>query len=140
MDAAFSAVQLKVAIPRWLCLHQKEGLYQEEKITARISDRSHLIKEKEAKNYNSLWWGGGGQQGGYPSHAPHPPVGGITPKIGGFAVSHHVAQLRVMPRVREWPAKCLRVTREVPASGPPRSHVTNVVGGEKTRFLQMLFN
>ncbi len=38
----------------------KEELYQEEKITARISDRSHFIKEKEAKNYNSLWGGGGG--------------------------------------------------------------------------------
>ncbi len=53
-DAAFRAVQLKVAIPRWLRLHQREGLYQEEKITARISGRSHLIKENEAKNYNSL--------------------------------------------------------------------------------------
>jgi len=35
VDAAFRAVQLKVAITRWLRLHQKEGLYQEEKITAR---------------------------------------------------------------------------------------------------------
>jgi hypothetical protein len=76
-----------------------------------------------------MW--GGGQQDGYPSHAPLPPVGGIIPKIGGFAVSHHVAGLRVTPRVREWPSKCPRVTREVPASGPPRSHVTSVVEGEK---------
>jgi hypothetical protein len=30
-DAAFRAVQLKVAITQWLHLHQKEGLYQEEK-------------------------------------------------------------------------------------------------------------
>ncbi len=30
-------------------LTPKEGLYQEEQ-TARISGRSHLIKEKEAKN------------------------------------------------------------------------------------------
>jgi hypothetical protein len=35
-------------------LTSKEGLYQEEKITARISGRSNLIKEEEAKNYNSL--------------------------------------------------------------------------------------
>jgi hypothetical protein len=35
-DAAFRAVQLKVAITRWLRLHIKEGLYQVEKITARI--------------------------------------------------------------------------------------------------------
>jgi hypothetical protein len=54
-DAAFRARQLKVAITRWLRFHQKEGLYQEEEITARISGRSHLIKENEAKNYNSLW-------------------------------------------------------------------------------------
>jgi hypothetical protein len=54
-DAAFyRAVQLKVAISRWLRFNQKEGLYQEEKITARISGRSKLIKESEAKNYNSL--------------------------------------------------------------------------------------
>jgi hypothetical protein len=50
VDAAFRAVQLKVAITRLLCLHQKkEGMYQEEKIRARISGRSHLIKENEAK-------------------------------------------------------------------------------------------
>ncbi len=36
VDAAFRAVQLKVAVTRWLRLHQKEGLYQEEKITTRI--------------------------------------------------------------------------------------------------------
>jgi hypothetical protein len=59
-DAAFKAVQLKVAIPHLL---QKEGLYQEEKIAARISGRSHLIKENEAKNYNSLCGGGGAQDG-----------------------------------------------------------------------------
>ncbi len=35
-DAAFRATQLKVAITRWLNLHQKEGLCQEENITARI--------------------------------------------------------------------------------------------------------
>jgi hypothetical protein len=52
----------KVAIPRWLCLHQKEGLYQEKKITARISGRSHLIKENKAKNYKSLCGGGGGSK------------------------------------------------------------------------------
>jgi hypothetical protein len=57
-DAAFRAVQLKVAITRWLRLHQKEGLYQEEKITARISGKSHLIKENKAKTYNSLCGGG----------------------------------------------------------------------------------
>ncbi len=56
-DAAFRAVQLKVAIPWWLRLYQKEGLYQEEKITARISGRSHVKKEKEAKNYKSLHGG-----------------------------------------------------------------------------------
>jgi hypothetical protein len=57
-DAAFRAVQLKVAITLWLRLHQKEWLYREEKIIARILGRSHLIKEKEAKNYNSLCGGG----------------------------------------------------------------------------------
>ncbi len=31
-------------------VYQKEGMYQEENITARISGRSHLIKENEAKN------------------------------------------------------------------------------------------
>jgi hypothetical protein len=31
-------------------LTPKEGLYQEEQITARISGRSHLNNEKEAKN------------------------------------------------------------------------------------------
>jgi hypothetical protein len=35
-DAAFRATQLKVAITRWLHLHPKEGLCQEENITARI--------------------------------------------------------------------------------------------------------
>jgi hypothetical protein len=40
-------------------LTPKEGLYQEDKITARISGRSHLIKEKEAKYYNYLCGGGG---------------------------------------------------------------------------------
>jgi hypothetical protein len=35
-DAAFRAPQLKVAITRWLHLYQKEGLCQEENITARI--------------------------------------------------------------------------------------------------------
>jgi hypothetical protein len=55
VDAAIRAVQLKVAIPsQWLRFHQKEGLYQEEEITARTSGRSHLIKEQEAKNYNFL--------------------------------------------------------------------------------------
>ncbi len=34
-DAAFRAGQLKVAILRWLRFHKKEGLYQEEEITAR---------------------------------------------------------------------------------------------------------
>jgi hypothetical protein len=29
-------------------------------ITARIWGKSHLIKEYEAKNYNSLWGAGGG--------------------------------------------------------------------------------
>jgi hypothetical protein len=50
VDAAFRAVQLKVAITRLLCLRQKEGLYQKEKIKARIRARCHLIKENEAKN------------------------------------------------------------------------------------------
>ncbi len=35
-DAAFWATQLNVAITRWLYLHQKVGLCQEENITARI--------------------------------------------------------------------------------------------------------
>ncbi len=52
---------------------------------------------------------GGGQQDGYPSHAPLPPVGRILPKIGGIAISHHVTGLRVTPSVREWSAKCPRV-------------------------------
>jgi hypothetical protein len=36
---------------------QKEGLHQEEEIT-RKNARCHLIKEKEAKNKNSLCGGG----------------------------------------------------------------------------------
>jgi hypothetical protein len=64
-----------------LRLHQKEGLYQEEEITARTSDRSHLIKEQEAKNYNFLRGGGGGQQDGYPSHAPLPQLAELPPKL-----------------------------------------------------------
>ncbi len=76
-------------------------------MTARISGRSHLIQEKEAKTYNSLYVGVGGQLDSYPSHAPLPQVGGIPPKIGGSAISPHVT-----PRTHEGPAKCLRVARQ----------------------------
>ncbi len=69
-DADFRAVQLKVAITRWLCLHQKEGLYQEKKITARTSSRSHLMKENEAKNYNSLCGEGGSKMAAQASPLP----------------------------------------------------------------------
>jgi hypothetical protein len=31
VDAAFRAVELKVAITRWLYLHQKEGLFKRRK-------------------------------------------------------------------------------------------------------------
>jgi hypothetical protein len=90
VDAAIRAVQLKVAIPsQWLRFHQKEGLYQEEEITARTSGRSHLIKEQEAKNYNFLC--GGGQQDGYPSWR------NFSPKIGGSATFPLVTDLRLSP-------------------------------------------
>jgi hypothetical protein len=35
-NEAFRATKLKVAITQWLHFHQKEGLCQEENITARI--------------------------------------------------------------------------------------------------------
>jgi hypothetical protein len=59
-DAAFRAVQPKVAITRWLRLHQKEGLYQEEKITARISGKSQLRRTRQKILIPCV--GGGGQQ------------------------------------------------------------------------------
>ncbi len=74
-DVAFKATQLKVAITRWLHLHQKEGLCQEENITARIWARCHVTKENEAKNYISLW------QDGNPSHPPPKKSGGS--KVAG---------------------------------------------------------
>ncbi len=68
-------------------LTSKEGLYQEEQIIARKKGRCHLIKEKEAKNKNSLC--GGGSQDGDPSHPPPPPQrGGMVSKIGRFWRSH----------------------------------------------------
>jgi hypothetical protein len=104
-DAAFRAVQLKVAITRWLRLHQKEGLYQEEKITARISGRSHLIKEKEAKNYNSLCVGGGGAARWLPKRPPSPKW-----RVGR-------SKRRVYSPPPTWgPAK---MTRQGPARDPP---------------------
>jgi hypothetical protein len=80
-------------------------------------------------------WGGGGEGAArwLPKLCPPPPVGGITPKIGGIAVSHHVAEAVV-------DAKCPPMVREVSAKCRSRSHVTSVVQGEKTRFLQILFN
>jgi hypothetical protein len=42
-DDASRALQLKVAITRWLRLHKKEGLYQEEKITAKIPIGSEVF-------------------------------------------------------------------------------------------------
>ena len=100
-------------------------MYQEEKITARISGRSNLIEEKEAKNYNSLY--GGSAARWLPKPCPLPKVGGIAPKISSSAISHHMNGLRVTPSVREWPAK----GREWLAEYPPRSHMTSVVGGEE---------
>jgi hypothetical protein len=73
----------KVAITQWLRVHQKEGLYQEEKITARISGRSHLIKENEAKNY-IFPYVGGGQQDGCPS--VHPPQSGGSAGQNGRSI------------------------------------------------------
>ncbi len=43
MYAAFRAEQLKVAIPRWLCLHQKEGLLQEEENLTAMSKSAYLF-------------------------------------------------------------------------------------------------
>jgi hypothetical protein len=82
VDAAFRAVQLKVAITRWLGLHKKEWLYQEEKITARISGRSHLIKENKAKNYNSLC--GGKAARWLPKHLPSPKWRVSGSKVAGL--------------------------------------------------------
>jgi hypothetical protein len=48
--------------------------------------RCHLIKEKDAKNKNSLC--GGGQPRWRPKPSPRPPRCGIVPKIGGFWRSH----------------------------------------------------
>jgi hypothetical protein len=100
------AVQLKVAIPsQWLRFHQKEGLYQEEEITARTSGRSHLIKEQEAKNYNFLCGGGGAAR--------------WLPKLAKFfPQNRRVCHLSP----RDWSAivaNDLQVTREVSTSGPP---------------------
>ncbi len=56
----------------------KEGLYQEEKITARILGGSHLILEKEAKNYNSLC--GGGSKIATQAMPPSPQLAESSPK------------------------------------------------------------
>jgi hypothetical protein len=122
-DAAFRAVQLSVATPLWLPLHQKEGLYQEEKITARLLGRSHVIKEKEAKNNNSLCGGEGGSKMATKA-VPLPQVGGSASKMGGSAIPHHVTD----------PKK--RSARDAHGpTGPTRSHMTSVVGdGEKHHF------
>jgi hypothetical protein len=113
-------------------LHQKEGLYQEEKITARISGRSHLIKENEAKNYNSLWGGGGvgGQQDGYPSRPPLPQLADQQVKTAG------------LPSPPMWgPPK---MTCQGPARDPPRPttcQVTRGAGrGGKVPLFQILIN
>jgi hypothetical protein len=74
--------QVKVAVTQWLRLHQKEGLYQEEKITARTSGRSHVIKENETKNYISLCGGWGRAARWLPKHPP-PPSGGSAGQNGG---------------------------------------------------------
>ncbi len=75
-DAACRAVQLKVAIIRWLRLHKKEGLYQEEKITARTSSRSHLINKKVAQIYNFMCGGGSSKMTAQASPSPKWRVGG----------------------------------------------------------------
>jgi hypothetical protein len=66
-------------------LTPKEGLDQEDKITARISGRSHLFKEKEAKNYNYLCGGGGGSKMATQVMPPTPKLAEFPPN-GGSAI------------------------------------------------------
>ncbi len=91
-------------------LTPKEGLYQEEQITARISGRSHLIKEKGKKLEFPLW--GGGQQDGYPSRAPLPQLAELPPKWVELPFLTMWLGLRVTPSVRQWSAKCLSSARQ----------------------------
>jgi hypothetical protein len=51
-----------------------------------------------------MWWGAARW---LPKPCPPPSVGGITPKIGGIAVSHHVAGAAGDAKS----AKCPRVVR-----------------------------
>ncbi len=53
-------------------------------ITARISGRSHLINEKEAKNYNSLC-GGEGSKMATQAMPPSPKLAEFPPKSAGLA-------------------------------------------------------
>jgi hypothetical protein len=52
--------------------------------TARISGRSHFIKEKEAKNYNSLCGGGGGSKMATQAIPPSPKLAELRPKSAGL--------------------------------------------------------
>jgi hypothetical protein len=94
-DAAFWAEQLKVAIPGWLCLDQKDGLHQEEQLTSRKKVRCHVIKEKEAKRRIPLC---GGETRWRPKPSPPPQVADSPPKTGGFGSKAPSPTWRLVPK------------------------------------------
>ncbi len=107
-DATLRAELLKVAIPWWLRQHQKEGLYREEKITARISGR------RRKRQKTRIPYVEGGQQDGYPSHAP-------LPQLAESQKSTELPSLTTWPGLgvtrsfRQQPVKCPRSARQRPA-------------------------
>ncbi len=111
--------------------HQKEGLHQEEEIATRKKGRCHLIKEKEAKNKNSLC-GGGGSQDGDPNHPP------ITQDAESPQNRRNLAELPI-PHVAGVPevAKLSPECRQNVAKG---SHVRSGVRGEKSPIPRLFFN
>jgi hypothetical protein len=107
-------------------LTSKEGLYQEEQIIARKKGRCHLIKEKEAKNKNSLC--GGAAK--IATQAIPPQRGGMVSKIGRFWLSHQFPHVAEVPEGANRPPKYANRL----SSGRQGSHVTSGVRGERTRF------
>ncbi len=92
---------------------------------ARISGRSHLIKEKEAKNYNSLC--GGDSKIATQAMPPSPKLAEWRPKSAGLPSPHHVSNPQRPARDPRRPARtCQGVTWPVWWGG----------GGEKRDFFK----
>ncbi len=84
-----------------------------------------IVPARHAENVTNF----GANKYGYLSRAPLPKLAELSPNSAEFPFLTTWLGLRVTPSVREWSAKW-----------PLRSHVTSVMRGEKTRFLQILFN